>query len=155
MATVVSNKAGRFRTGTVAYGNVPNLRVIETIVDFATDVAVGATDDITLFTLPKGTLVLAMMLEQVEAGVDATNTLQGRVGSTALTATLTANAAVGTVTAQLTSTANLNVVTTADTTVNLLSATAARTTGKVRVAVAVLEMTVPQIPSLADRDALA
>lgn len=131
------------------------MRVIEKIVDFATEAAVGATDHLNLFTLPKGTIVLAAGIEQLEAGVDATNTLAARVGSVAYSATLLANAAVGTVTAQATSTANLNAILTANTDVNILSAVAARTTGKVRVFAVVVEGRPNQVPMEVDRDVLA
>jgi hypothetical protein len=155
MATVVSKKAPTITQPIASSANLAKVRVIEAEVDFATDTAVGATDDITLFTLPKGVLVLALGLEQLEPGVDATNTLVARLGTTALTATLTANAAKGTWAAAVTSTANTNIITTADTTVNLLSAVAARTTGKVRVTALVVELYSFTATSSVDRDVLA
>lgn len=155
MATVVSKKAPTITQPIASSANLAKVRVIEAEVDFATDTAVGATDDITLFTLPKGVLVLALGLEQITPGVDATNTLAARLGTTAFTATMLANAAAGTVAAAVTTTANTNIITTADTTVNLLSAVAARTTGKVRVTAVIVELYAFTPSSTVDRDALA
>lgn len=154
MPTVVSKFAPAI-TSPLSYGTQPKVRVIDVVVDFAKENAVGATDDLTLFTLPANVLVLALGLEQVVPGVDATNTLTARLGTTALTATLTANAAAGTVVAAATTTANTNIITTTATTVNLLSATAARTTGVVRVVAVVIELFTPQVRTEVDRDVLA
>lgn len=153
MATVQS--LTKQTVGGLSKGRGPEVRVIEKIVDFTNEAAVGATDDLALFTLPKGAVVLAAGIEQLEAGVDATNTFVARVGTVTYSATLTANAAAGTVTAQATSTANLNAILTADTDVNILSATAARTTGKVRVFAVVVESRPVQNPMEVDRDVLA
>ena len=129
-------------------------RRIDFVVDFTKE-TLGATDDLALFTLPKGTMVMAIGIEQLEPGVDATNTLVARLGTTAYSAALTANAAAGTFVAQATSTANLNTILTQDTDVNLLSAVAARTTGKVRVFAFILEGATPQVATTVDRDTLA
>ena len=141
--------------GLVSYGNIPNVRTIEYIIDF-NDVEATSTlasgDHLNVMTLPKGTIVLAVGLEQIQAGVETNSTLVARVGTTTMSATLAGNAAVGTVTAAAAVNA---VITTAATDINVLAATAARTSGIVRVFAVVIEGLTPQFRQIADRDVLA
>jgi hypothetical protein len=136
----------------ISYGNIPNVRTIDFIVDFdevEADLASG--DHLNLVTLPKGTVVLAASVEQVKAGAGATSTLVARVGSTTMSGTLLGNAAVGTVAANA---AVDTQVLTADTDLNILAGVAAREAGMVRVFAVVIEGRVPQIRQIVKRDAL-
>lgn len=155
MATV-NSKRKQVVKDLISYGNVPNVRTIAFDIDFAVEGSVATGDDLAVFTLPKGTVVLAVFLEQITPDlVNTTNTLVARLGSVTYSATLAGNAAAGTVTAQTTSTAFLNAVLTADTDVNVLTATAARANGKVRLSAVVVEGRVPQVATTAPRDFLA
>ena len=137
----------------ISYGNIPNVRTIEFIVDFdnvEADLASG--DHLNLLTLPKGTVVLAASAEQVAADTNATSTVTVRVGTTAMSGTLLGNAAVGTVAANA---AVDTQVLTADADLNILAGVAARAAGKVRVFAVVIEGRTPQIRQIVDRDVLA
>jgi hypothetical protein len=149
MATIQFPRKG---IATLAAGPVASARVIDVVVDLANDVTIGtATDDVVVADLPAGTIVLAAGIEQLVAGA-AGNTLAARVGTTALSGTLASDAAVGTVTT-LTAANSPAIVPAAGATLNILSATAARITGKVRVFAVVLEGTMkPAAPVVAARD---
>ena len=159
MATIQFPRKGE---GGLGAAPVASARVIDVVVDMANDVEVGATDDLVVVDLPKGTVVLAVGLEQVEAGEEATGTLTGRLGTTAVTEDLDHDDDTGTVVGMLTGTDSddgsgqdqvLPVVLDDDETLNVLSATAARETGKVRVFAVVLEGTkIPPYARAAVRD---
>lgn len=124
-------------------------RTISTIVNLASDATMTtATDDITVATLPKGTVVLAAGIEQVTVGT-GTGTLVARVGSTTMSGTLASTASVGTFTANA---SQVPVILTADTGLNVLGATAVRTDGKIRVWAVVVEGFEPAYPVVAQRD---
>jgi hypothetical protein len=130
---------------------IAEMRMLEEYVDFtlAANQTAGVSDSLNIFELPKGTVVFAGGIEQVVAGT-AGQTYLARVGTTALSGTLASDAAVGTLTANaavdaqtLTSAADFNI----------LSATAVRATGVVRVWCMVLEAKKPTgRPGLAVRD---
>lgn len=147
MATIQFPRKG------VARLNAPriaNVRVIDVILDLSTDVTMGtATDDIVVADLPAGTIVLAASIEQVAVGTGS-GTLVARVGSVTTSATLASTAAVGTIAAAAAVNA---IITTAASTLNVLGATAVRTTGKIRVFAVVAEGLAPTIPASAQRDA--
>lgn len=136
MATL--NSAKRNTSGLLEAGYNRNVRVIDTVVDLSSDVTMGtATDDINLMTLPGGTVVVGVTVQQVAAGT-GTGTLVGRVGTTTVTGTLASTDAAGTVAATVPAAIPL-VVPAAGAELNLLGATAVRTTGKVRVVAVVVE----------------
>lgn len=151
MATL--NSAKRNTSGQLEAGYKSFPRVLDFIVDFASDVTMGtATDDIQLATLPGGTLVLAASVQQLEAGTGS-GTVVVRVGTTTLTATLASTAAVGTVPATVPA-AIPAIVPLAGAELNLLGATAVRTDGKVRVIAVVVEGDrEPRAPTTVPRDA--
>lgn len=153
MATL--NSAKRNTSGLLEAGMVRPARVIDFVLDLASDVTMGtATDDINLATLPGGSVVLAVTVQQLSAGTGS-GTLVGRVGSTTVTGTLASTADAGTVAATVPATIPL-VVPAAGAELNLLGATAVRTDGKVRVVVVVAEGDrSPRQPEIADRDTLA
>lgn len=128
---------------------IAEVRNLDIVVDLAKDVTMGtATDVINLATLPKGTVVLAATLEQLEPGTGS-GTLVARVGTTAVTAALTATDAAGTVVA---SAGTFPIVNTAATELNLLGATAVRTAGRIRVHVITVETSAKAVPVIANRD---
>jgi hypothetical protein len=136
MATL--NSAKRNTSGLLEAGYNRNVRVVETILDLSTDVTMGtATDDISLMTLPGGAVVVAVTVQQLSAGTGS-GTLVGRVGSTTVTGTLASTDAAGTVAATVPAAIPL-VVPAAGAELNLLGATATRTTGKVRVVAVLVE----------------
>lgn len=149
MATIQFPRKG---TGALAAAPIAGARVIEVVVDLANDVTMAnATDDIVVADLPGGTVVLAAGIEQIEAGT-GTGTLAARAGTTALSGTLVATAAAGTVTTA-TAANSPSVVPLAGATLNVLGATAVRTTGKIRVFAVVVEGTKsPAAPVVAARD---
>lgn len=153
MATL--NSAKRNTSGLLEAGMVRPARVIDFVLDLASDVTMGtATDDINIATLPGGSVVLAVTVQQLSAGTGS-GTLVGRVGSTTVTGTLASTADAGTVAATVPATIPL-VVPAAGAELNLLGATAVRTDGKVRVVVVVAEGDrSPRQPEIADRDTLA
>lgn len=153
MATL--NSAKRNTSGLLEAGMVRPARVIDFVLDLASDVTMGtATDDINIATLPGGSVVLAVTVQQLSAGTGS-GTLVGRVGSTTVTGTLASTADAGTVAATVPATIPL-VVPAAGAELNLLGATAVRTDGKVRVVVVVAEGNrSPRQPEIADRDTLA
>lgn len=119
--------------GGVAKGYQPDVRFLERYVDLAPggDVTMTtATDTVDWFQLPAGSVVLAGTIEQITAGA-AGNTLTLRVGTTAISAALASDAVAGTIVAG----ANAGTVVTAASDVNILSGTAARVTGKIRLAI--------------------
>jgi hypothetical protein len=137
--------------GLVAAGDV-RVRRIHVDVDFseAANQLAGATDNLNLFELPVGSTILSATIEQQTVGT-ASNTMTLRSGSTAITAALAGDAAVGTVVATTTG-VPLVVTTAAD--LNLLSAAAVRVAGKARVSVVFVEGKSEVIPKIAPRDAL-
>ena len=149
MATIQFPRKG---TGALAAAPIAGARVIEVVVDLANDVTMAnATDDIVVADLPGGTVVLAAGIEQIEAGTGS-GTLAARAGTTALSGTLVATAAAGTVTTA-TAANSPSVVPLAGATLNVLGATAVRTTGKIRVFAVVVEGTnSPAAPVAAARD---
>lgn len=130
------------------------LRWAEKYIDLSKDVTMTTnTDTVGIFQFPKGSLVIGGLLEQITAG-SAGNTLQLRVGTTAVSATLASDAAAGTYAASATSSLPVTVTTAAD--LNLLSASGIRTTGIIRVGVFFIEGYKKfQRPGLAQRDFLA
>lgn len=153
MATL--NSAKRNTSGLLEAGHNRTARVLDFILDLAADATMGtATDDINLATLPGGSVVLAVTVQQLEAGT-GTGTLVGRVGSVTATGTLASTDAAGTVAATVPAAIPL-VVPAAGAELNVLGATAVRTTGKVRVVAVVVEGDrSPRQPEIADRDTLA
>jgi hypothetical protein len=137
MATIQFPRKG---TGALGAAPIAGARVIDVTIDLANDVTMGtATDDIVVADLPAGTVVLAAGIEQIVAGA-AGGTLAPRVGATAVGGTLASDAAVGTLTTA--TAANVPaVVPAAGATLNVLGATAARVTGKIRVFAVVVEGT--------------
>ena len=130
------------------------LRFAELYIDLTSDVTMTtATDTVDLWQFPKGTIVIGGIIEQITAG-SAGNTLQLRVGTTAITATLASDATAGTYAASAVSSLPVTVTTAAD--LNLLSASGVRVTGKIRIAVHFIEANKPFGEArLATRDFLA
>lgn len=130
------------------------LRFAEIYINLAKDVTMTtATDTVDLWQFPAGSLIIGGVIQQVTPGA-AGNTLQLRVGTTAISATLASDAAAGTYAASATTA--VPVTTTAPTDLNLLSAAGVRTTGIIRVAVHFIEAAKPfPRPGLAVRDYLA
>lgn len=153
MATL--NSAKRNTSGLLEAGYNRTARVLDFVLDLAADATMGtATDDINLATLPGGSVVLAVTVQQLEAGTGS-GTLVGRVGSTTATGTLASTAAAGTVAATVPAAVPL-VVPAAGAELNVLGATAVRTDGKVRVVAVIVEGDrSPRQPEIADRDTLA
>jgi hypothetical protein len=153
MATL--NSAKRNTSGLLEAGYNRTARVLDFVLDLAADATMGtATDDINLATLPGGSVVLAVTVQQLEAGTGS-GTLVGRVGSTTATGTLASTAAAGTVAATVPAAIPL-VVPAAGAELNVLGATAVRTDGKVRVIAVIVEGDrSPRQPEIADRDTLA
>lgn len=149
------NSAKRNTSGLLEAGFNRTARVLDFVLDLGADVTMGtATDDINLATLPGGSVVLAVTVQQLSAGVGA-GTLVGRVGSTTVTGTLASEAAVGTVADTVPAAVPL-VVPAAGAELNLLGAVAARTAGKVRVVAVIVEGDrSPRQAEIADRDTLA
>jgi len=149
------NSAKRNTSGLLEAGFNRTARVLDFVLDLGADVTMGtATDDINLATLPGGSMVLAVTVQQLSAGVGA-GTLVGRVGTTTVTGTLASEAAVGTVAATVPAAVPL-VVPAAGAELNLLGAAAARTAGKVRVVAVIVEGDrSPREPEIVDRDTLA
>lgn len=152
MATLISAK--RNATGQMDAAEKRFVRVIDVVLDLSADATMGtATDDISLITLPGGTVVHSVTLQQVAVGT-GTGTLVGRVGTTTATATLLATDPVGTVTATVPAVLPLTVPL-AGAELNVLGATAVRTTGRVRVIVTLVEGDKsPREPAIAIRDAI-
>jgi hypothetical protein len=153
MATLQFPRKGQ---GGLASPPVATARVIDVIVDLTKDVTMtNATDDIVVADLPAGTVVLAAGIEQIVAGSAAQGTLVPRVGATTIGGTLASDAAAGVVTTATAANIPL-IVPAAGATLNVLGATAARITGKIRVFAIVAEGTLkPAAPSAAARDTLA
>lgn len=152
MATIQFPRKG---VGALAAAPIAGARVIDVVVDLATDVTMGnATDDIVVADLPAGTVVIAAGIEQLVAGTEATGTLAARVGTTAVSGTLDHDDVAGTVTTA--TAANVPaVVPAAGATLNVLGATTARVTGKIRVFAIVVEGTLkPAFAEAAARDVL-
>jgi hypothetical protein len=146
--------------------HLAEMRYLEEYVDFtvAANQVAGSTDSLNIWELPKGTVILAAGIEQVTAG-DAGNTLTARVSTVAYSGTLASDAAVGTQTAAATVDADAGGTTlvippgrvlTAAADFNLLSGSAVRSTGVVRVWCVVIETKGHTgRPALAIRDAIA
>jgi len=148
------NSAKRNTSGHFDAGYKADVRVLDFTLDLSTDATMGtATDDIQLATLPGGSIVVAMTVQQVSVGTGS-GTLVGRVGSTTVTGTLASTAAAGTVATA--TAANLPaVVALAGAELNLLGATAVRTDGVVRVVVAYVEGDrSPRVPTIVPRDVI-
>ena len=128
-------------------------RVLDFIVRLGVDSVMGtATDDIQLATLPAGATILSADIEQVVAGT-GTGTLAVRSGTTSLSGTLLATAAVGT-RAGATPAALPRAVPASGEELNLIGATAVRNDGVIRVVVVYIEGNrSPNRPLLASRDA--
>ena len=155
----------RYKSGVdLAVPHIADVRYIEEYVDFtvAANQLAGATDNLNIFELPKGTVVLAAGVEQVVAGSSG-NTVKARVGTVDYSGTLASDAAVGTYAASATIAASGDAealvnpagrVLTAAADLNLLSASGVRATGVVRVWCVITE-TKSRFgrPSLAQRDA--
>jgi len=154
MANVTSLK--RQTSGLVSKGHCAPVRLITFDVDFANDFTMAnATDVVQLGSLPAGALVVAGWIKQVEAGTGTgTVTLQltDADASVLLTGTHASTGAVGLVTPAVNGTPYV-----ADkvTEVELIGATAVRTSGKVQVCLAVVEGFPPTYPTSASRDYLA
>ena len=146
--------------------HIAEVRYLEEYVDFtvAANQLAGATDNLNIFELPKGTVVVAAGVEQVVAG-SAGNTVKARVGTVDYSGTLASDAAVGTYAASATIAASgdpealvspAGHVLTAAANLNLLSASGVRATGVVRVWCVITE-TKSQFgkPGLAVRDAIS
>lgn len=148
---------GRVTSGALEAGYKSFPRVLDFIVNLAsidggTVVMTTATDDIQLATLPGNAHVIGGSIQQLAVGT-GTGTLVLRVGTTAITGTLASTAAVGTVASSLAAAIPL-AVPAAGAELNLLGATAARTDGKVRVTLVVVEGDrSPREPTVAQRDA--
>lgn len=137
--------------GMLAKPYLSELRYAEVYVDLTSDVTMTtATDTVDWFQLPASACVTGGGIEQITAG-DAGNTLVLRVGTTTISATLASDATAGTITATVPAALPLNVGTASD--VNILSATAARVTGKIRLFIWFCEgKRVTGEPGLAARD---
>ena len=148
------NSAKRNTSGQLEAAHAYTPRVIDFVVHLGTDAVMGtATDDIALGTLPGGAQVLSATIQQVTPGTGS-GTLAVRSGTTALTDTLQADAAVGTLGAALPA-ALPRTVGAAGEELNLLGATAVRNAGVVRVVLVVVEGDkAPRVPAIAARDAL-
>ena len=134
-------------------GNLANCRMIDFVVDLSKDVTMTtATDTAAVASLPAGTWVLAGGIEQVVAG-SAGNTLVAQIGSVTLSGTLASDAVAGTYTANADVSGGTPVLLTAQTDLRVLSATAARVTGIIRVFALVIEASAVTIPGIAQRDA--
>lgn len=78
MATQVSSKQNT--SGVLDSGEKRFARIIDMVVDLSADATMaGATDDISLATLPGGTMVLSLTLQQVSVST-GTGTLVERCG---------------------------------------------------------------------------
>lgn len=141
--------------GALASGHIAKPRTLDIYVDFTKteNQLAGATDNLNLFQLPKGTVVIAAGLEQVVAGSSG-NTLAARVGTVAYSATLASDAAVGVMTAHVDVSGGHPGQLAAAADFNLISASGVRATGVVRAWVVVQEGDRPMgRPKLAARDA--
>ena len=141
--------------GMMAKPYLSEVRYAEIYIDLTKDVTMTtATDTVDWFQMPKSSVVLAGGLEQITPGA-AGNTLVLRVGTTTLSGTLASDATAGTVTGQADVSGGAPVIVTAAADVTLLSATAARTTGKIRAFIWFCEgKRVTGEPGLARRDQL-
>ena len=150
MATIASTK--RVTNGLLEGGYKSFVRQLDFIVDLTKDATMTtATDDIQLATLPAGTQVVSASIQQVVIGT-GTGTLALRVGATAVTGTLLATDPVNTVAATVPAAIPL-IVPAAGAELNLLGATAVRTTGTVRVVVLVVEGDrSPRVAAVTSRD---
>ena len=152
MATLVSTKQNT--SGIYDAGNKRFARIIDVIVDLSTDAVMGtATDDISLMTLAGGTMILSLTVQQISVST-GTGTLVGRAGAVTLTGTLASTDAINTYAATVPA-ALPYTVPAAGAQLNLLGATAVRTTGKVRVVAVLLAGDVsPRESVVATRDAI-
>ena len=124
--------------GHLGAGYSAQVRVIDTVINLASDVTMGtATDVIQIATLKGGSVIVAASVQQVTAGT-GTGTLALRSGTTALTGTLTSTDAVDTFVSS-TAAALPRIVPVAGEELNLLGATAVRTDGKIRVVAVIVE----------------
>lgn len=139
-------------TGHLETGNLARVRMIDFVVDLSKDVTMTtATDTAAVAMLPKGTIVLAAGIEQVVAG-SAGNTLVAQVGSTTMSGTLASDAVAGTYTAHADVSGGAPMILTADQDLRVLSATAARVTGIIRIFAHIIEGSAPSYPKVAARD---
>ncbi len=143
MATVNYTSVGVNR---LAKPDVAVARYVEFDVDFS-KVTAAAGDDVVLGYVPKGSIVIAGAATVVDqAGAAATYTL--RVGTTAVSAALTGNAAVDTIAGNALTGA---LVVTAEATVNVLVG-AQPASGKAKFVLLVSEAVKPKATALAARD---
>ena len=142
--------------GMLAKPYLSEVRYAEVYVNLEKDVTMTtATDTVDWFQLPASSVVLAGGIEQIVAGASG-NTLVLRVGTTTLSGTLASDAAVGTVTAQADVSGGAPVIVTTASDVNILSASAARVTGQIRLFIWFCEgKRVTGKPGLAVRDVIA
>lgn len=151
MATYSSAK--RNTSGVFDSGDKKHARVVDFILDFSADVTMTtATDTINLATLPAGTLIMGVSVQQITAGT-GTGTVVARSGTTTLTGTLASTATANTWAATVPA-AIPYMVPAGGEELNLLGATATRLDGKVRVTVVMVEAAqTPTIPVIVGRDA--
>ncbi len=124
--------------GMLDAGYVAPVRMLDFVIDLTKDVTMTtATDVIQMATLQAGTMIVGGTVEQVIVGT-GTGTLQLRVGATAVNAPLTSTDPVGTRAATIPAAIHL-VVPLAGAELELVGTLAARTTGVIRVVVAVVE----------------
>lgn len=128
------------------------VRTLDFVIDMSKDVTMTtATDVINIARLPAGAVVVAATVQQVVPGT-GTGTLEARVGTTSVSGTLGSAIAAGTISGSLPSALPI-VVPVAGAELNLLGATAVRTTGTIRVSVVIVEADrEPRAPAIASRD---
>lgn len=124
------------------------VRPIEFEIDFSKIGTAASGDDITIGTLPKGTLIIAAAAQSQTAGATAA-TLTLRQGTTAVSAALSSNAAAGTIVG---SAVTSPVVVAADTAVNVLVGGAGNGSGKHRFVLTVTEIVKPFVSRVQVRD---
>lgn len=125
-----------------------SVRTIEFEVDFTKIGTAASGDDVTIGTLPKGTLVVAAAAQSITPGATAA-TLTLRQATTAVSAALSSNAAAGTVVG---SAVTSPVVVTADATVNVLVGGTGNASGKHRFVLTVTEIVKPFVARIQTRD---
>lgn len=146
----------------MAAASPERVRRLDAYIDFTVTAnqTAAAGDDLKLFSLPVGSVILAAGIQQITAG-SAGNTYLARVGTVNMSSTLASDAVAGVVTTAATYALDGNagtltippyvLATAAD--FNLLSASAVRATGNVRAFLIYLEGVPPvATPTLAQRD---
>ncbi len=125
-----------------------SVRPIEFEIDFSKIGTANTGDDITIGTLPKGTLIVAAAAQSLTPGATAA-TLTLRQGTTAIASALSSNAAANTVVG---STVTAPVVLTADATVNVLVGGTGAGSGRHRFVITVTEIVKPFVARIQTRD---